>query len=217
MASKKFIFKQDYQATATSFTGFVNAPIAMFKKGDIYPLQIATIQPAWLPYKNYIFSYTHPSNPNLKATYTIPGSVLKEYTTKDASVKDSTSSSYSGDEIYYKGYRIKLWPFRSSKSFGYSIYEGDSDKYILSTKGPAGTYEKALKLAMETIDKRIERFSQSSYASKPYIGNKQSSYLGESVISKEKEENLKNAFAVIGALFIALIIYIYIMDFKNIE
>lgn len=44
-----------------------------------------------------------------------------------------------------------------------------------------------------------------------------SSYLGENVISQEKEENLKNAFAVIGALFIALIIYVYIMEFKNLQ
>jgi hypothetical protein len=44
-----------------------------------------------------------------------------------------------------------------------------------------------------------------------------SSYLGENVISQDKEENLKNAFAVIGALFIAIIIYVYIMEFKNLQ
>lgn len=44
-----------------------------------------------------------------------------------------------------------------------------------------------------------------------------SSYLGEGVVSQEKEENLKNAFAVIGALFMALLIYVYIMEFKNLQ
>lgn len=119
------------------------------------------------------------------------------------------------NEIYYKGYRIKLWTVFNNKSFGYSIYEADSDEYILSTKGSAGTYEQALNSAKKIIDMRVQK-SQSSYvASKPYIGSKQSSYLGEGMLPQEKKENIKNAFAVIGALFIAFMIYVYIMEFKN--
>lgn len=132
--------------------------------------------------------------------------------------KINKESSYTVDKIEYRGFKIQLNAYpKLGNVYGYSIYEGNSDKYILSTKGPAGSYEKALNSAKEIIDRRIARLGQSSsyVASKPYIGSKQSSYLGEGMLPQEKKENIKNAFAVIGALFIAFMIYVYVMEFKN--
>ena len=139
---KQYIFTSDYQAAVNQVGGTITAPIAIFKKGDVYPLENFL--------NGFIFSKPIPNDPqHLHWGYFIPKSVVKEYNIKNQTKNETMASSY--------------------------------------------------------------------VSSKPYIGNKQSSYIGESVMSKEKEENLKNAFAVIGALFMALIIYVYIMEFKNLQ
>jgi hypothetical protein len=88
--------------------------------------------------------------------------------------------------------------------------------------GPGGTYSVSYKVSPCNYGLFCNLRIHQSFI-KPYVRNisfkdvSASSYLGESMISKDKEENLKNAFAVIGALFIALIIYVYIMEFKNLQ
>ena len=67
----KYIFIQDHQSTTIG-----NAPIAIFKKGDVYSLQESNIQPSWLPYKMYVYKTTFN---NKSFLYTVPGNVIKPY------------------------------------------------------------------------------------------------------------------------------------------
>ena len=108
--------------------------------------------------------------------------------------------------IFNKGDIYSLKPMFGQYMFSYKL-PNSANNAIANYLIP-GNVVKEYNIKNQPI--KNDTMASSYVASKPYIGSKQSSYLGESVISQEKEENLKNAFAVIGILFFALIIYWYI-------
>jgi hypothetical protein len=96
---KQYVFTSDYQTQAVYVPHFQTAPMAMFKKGDIYQLfsEIAPGIPTLTG--TLMFRYNLPNNVGV-ASYSIPTNVVKEYNRKNRkniSLKSTpTESSYFG-------------------------------------------------------------------------------------------------------------------------
>ena len=70
------------------------------------------------------------------------------------------------DPIIYKGYYIIIWPWRNEerhpdKRWGYTVSDNpEGENYLAKTKGPAGNYEEASKVAQTIIDNLVQKSIQ---------------------------------------------------------
>ena len=122
---KQYVFTSDYQTQAVYVPHFQTAPIAMFKKGDIYQL-FSEIAPGVPTHPgSLMFRYNLPNNVGV-AQYSIPMSVVKEYKikrVKNAIKNETMSSSY-----------VSSKPYIGSKQYSSYLGEGIIAKKSQQTK-----------------------------------------------------------------------------------